>query len=99
MKTADISLAQYVGRCIRCADPTVLEIRDTSVEEPNPQAVLRGVGGENRSRILAYQPIPGDTFYNSPANDMKETNILVADPEAPGTVTGDGIKFPTRHFA
>src|ERR1700674_3750718 len=51
LKTADTSLAQSIGACIRCADLTAFEIRQATRNETNPQPPLYRVG-EQSPRIF-----------------------------------------------
>ena len=96
VETADPALSQPFGACIRCAELTILEIRDATVSKSKPQTTLHSIMQESTRRLSAPEPGPGDAFDHTLLEQM-EKPLLMTHPDVPCTVVGkrkdDSVRY------
>ena len=63
---ADPAPAESVGRCVRCADLTVLEIGEAPFKEAKPETASGGIGGQSRSKVLMSKLAQGILWTTPP---------------------------------
>src|SRR6266404_782869 len=88
-QVVDTALAQSVGACVRCAYVTINEISDTTKMKSKPQAALQWISGRSSGMVLMSQCRPGNLLDLTPSDQMKETGLLVDDPQTPRFVLND----------
>src|SRR5262249_17963499 len=89
-----MALAQPVGGWEGCADLTVSETGDATQKEPNPDAPLHRISGQNTGVILMSQRGPRDLLNFTARKQLKETELLVVDPKIPRLVLNNGKHTP-----
>src|SRR5262249_13889572 len=84
-EVVDTAFGQTIGRCVRCADPAVADVRDLALR-PEPEAALPRVDQQRCGRISQPNRLPRYLLHHRLAVQTIETARRIDNPEIPGAI-------------
>src|SRR5262249_6690339 len=89
--------SQSIRDSIGCLDLTVLEVSQATVKKTNPYPPSHRIGSKGRSKVLMSELVPRKLLDQLAPAQMKQTEILISNPQIASIVLTDGTTNSARN--